>query len=1025
MSPTPPALNKQLVAIEQALYRKEDEAAKQIVEKWDTLSLDERAIARVAAKWIKTLRNTKKGGLSIETFFANYPLTSEEGLSLMSLAEAVLRIPDNGNLDQLINEKIGNRHWKAGAQSSWLTKTASLGLNLSQKVGNKPLGKPLLRQGIKQAMRFLGQHFIMGRTMAEAIKRRKKGMSHSFDMLGEAAKTMQDAERFFADYMHAIDALKKRDRHLPLLKRASVSVKLSALYPRYEWTQYNRCIPFLTKQLLSLAKAAKAAGIPLTVDAEETSRLILSLQIFQNVYTDSSLAGWPGLGLAVQAYHKATLPLIDWVVHLAKQEGKRIPVRLVKGAYWDSEIKEAQLGGLDAYPVWTRKAMTDVHYTVCAKKLLEHRPHVLPQFATHNAYTLATLLHLAPKDSDMELQCLHGMGKQLYQILKKDRPEDFYRTYAPVGNHATLLPYLVRRLLENGASASFVNQILQDNVPISTLIESPKAKLMRHATLTNEHIPLPKDLFAPKRANAKGLVLSCSEVTQSLYEALHQTEKTFPKSTPTLASAQKQQGDQLPSSNPANLDKPLGMQTLITKAATEHAMLDAHQAHNAWQHTPIEKRIAILQQAADRFEKDFHRLAALCVLEAGKTWQDAHDEVREAIDFLRYYADQAETTLKPQDLKGPTGEHNRWQAQGRGVFLCISPWNFPLAIFTGQVAAALVSGNCVLAKPATQTTSIAYAAINHLHQAGVPKAVLQGIPGSRTTIATLLTHEHLAGVMLTGSTKTAQSINQTLAARKGPIIPFIAETGGQNAMIVDSTAHLEQACDAIVQSAFQSAGQRCSALRVLFVQDSIKEELLSMIIGAMAMLSLGEPKDMGHDIGPVIDEHAHNKLLMHVETLKKAGKAPLYQCPLPNDLPKGFYFPPTVIELDHVSELTEEVFGPILHIIPFKKSALPLVIESINQTGYGLTLGVHSRLEATWHQVLKTAQVGNIYINRNMIGAVVGVQPFGGHNLSGTGPKAGGPWYLQRLCEEKTVSNNTAAIGGDTALMSLDEAKSR
>lgn len=949
---------------------------------------------------IGTRENLKKESM-LSSFLRQYDLSSQEGIALMCLAEALLRIPDSETIDRLISDKLSATEWISKNASSWSLSLAgkifapatstehSLGATF-KRIGSR-LGSSMLRPMVVQGMKMLGNHFVMGQTIEEALRLAKKnestGYSYSFDMLGEAARTQYDAEKYFQAYVYAIESIGKNATHLNPFTGPGISVKLSALHPRYEFNQSARVLKELTPHLLHLAKLAKQYNIGLTVDAEEADRLDLSLDIFERVFNDAELNGWEGLGLAVQAYQKRAPFVIDWLADLSKTKNRRILVRLVKGAYWDSEIKVSQVLGLEGYPVFTRKSSTDISFLTCSKKLISQPQCFYPQFGTHNAYTVAAILEMIGTRKDYEFQCLYGMGESLYdQLVPKNIP---CRIYAPVGTHRDLLGYLVRRLLENGANTSFINHLANDKISIEYLTENPLARIASLTNKANPNIPLPKDIFAT-RINSAGFDFSNRIQLNELKKAMELTDKEL---------------------NPI---KDATMEDL------SRAISLANDSKKIWEETSLDERAQCLERAADLFEKNKPQLMTLLTREGKKQIFDCHSEIRETVDFCRYYAEQARKNLQPQILPGPTGESNQLSLHPRGVIACISPWNFPLAIFTGQIVAALVCGNTVIAKPSEQTPSIAAYAVELLHQAGIPKTVLQLLTGQGETIgAGLVNDPRIAGVIFTGSTETAQLINQTLANRSGAIVPLIAETGGQNAMIVDSSALPEQVVVDVIQSAFNSAGQRCSALRVLFIQEEIAPRLLEMLIGAMKELTIGDPSLLSTDVGPVIDREALNNLQKHFEKMNSEAKL-LYQVPLQKEL-SGTYFAPCIFELKELNQLKREVFGPILHVIRYSSKELDNVLESIINTGYGLTLGIHSRINATIDYIIKRMPVGNTYVNRNMIGAVVGVQPFGGENLSGTGPKAGGPHYLMRLCVERSISVNTTAAGGNASLLTLEE----
>jgi len=1000
-------------------------------------------IAKTASKLVQGTRDHKQKQSGIDSFLHQYDLSSEEGIALMCLAEALLRIPDKETMDRLISDKISTAEWKKhlNIDNSLFVNAATWSLMLTGKVYEGTLekqknllatlkrliaktGGSFIRPIVMQGMKIIGKQFVMGRTIDEALERAKKseaiGYRYSYDMLGEAARTAHDAEVYYQSYENAIHAIGKVSKQ-GHINGPGISIKLSALHPRYELAKYDRVMQELTPRLLKLAQLAKSYNISLTVDAEEADRLELSLDIIEKVFSDNSLAGWEGFGLAVQSYQKRAPFVIDWLADLSKLNKRRLMVRLIKGAYWDAEIKLSQVLGLEGYPVFTRKNSTDVSFLACAKKILALPECFYPMFGTHNAYSIAAILEMAGDRKDFEFQCLHGMGQPIYdQIIGKNNLDIPCRIYAPVGSHKDLLGYLVRRLLENGANTSFINLIADTTTPIEKIIIDPVARIKHLTHKPHPYIPLPKDLYGRERKNSGGIDLSNIHQLEKLKVEMDEAAKNKWQSSPII------DGKEITSSTPTDVRSPINTDNIIGKAykATlddvEAALASASKASLTWGFTPVEQRAAILEKAADLLEKNKATFMALLNLEGGKHINDTLSEVREAIDYCYYYAMRARKDLKPQQLSGPTGEYNELSLHPRGVMLCISPWNFPLAIFMGQVIAALASGNAVIAKPAEQTTLIAAFTVKLLHEAGIPTNVLHLLPGRGSVIgAKCVADERISGVMLTGSTETAQTINQTLANRKGPIVPLIAETGGQNAMIVDSSALPEQVVADVISSSFNSAGQRCSALRVLFVQDDIAPRVIEMLKGAMAELKIGDPGVISNDIGPVIDQAAQQMLQEHAEKMKKEATF-IYEIPTDN-LPKGHYFAPCVFELKDLSILKREVFGPILHIIRFKSNELDKVMQQIIDTGYGLTLGVHSRIDDTVKYIQERMPVGNIYINRNMIGAVVGVQCFGGEKLSGTGPKAGGPYYLPRLCVERSVSINTTAAGGNATLVSLKE----
>jgi RHH-type proline utilization regulon transcriptional repressor/proline dehydrogenase/delta 1-pyrroline-5-carboxylate dehydrogenase len=952
----------------------------------------EARISREALGLASQVRASGSKRVGVETFLAEFELSSGEGVALMCLAEALLRIPDKSTINALIGDKLGAADWDKhlGRADSVLVNASAWGLALtgrflgwsgSTQGGASDLlrralgriGAPVLRRAIETAMRIMGQQFVMGETIEAALARAAAAPSHhrhSFDMLGEAARAQDDAERYFQSYAAAIAAIARNCNGKDPTRNPGISIKLSALHPRYEPAQRARITAELLPRLRNLVQTAAAAGMNLTVDAEEADRLVLSLEIFEALARDPALAGWDGLGLAVQAYQKRALGTVDWLVALARTSKRRLMVRLVKGAYWDSEIKWAQERGLADYPVFVRKAATDLSYRACAAKLLAAKDAIYGQFATHNPRTAAEILALADARSDFEFQKLHGMGDDLYDALG-ERAQ--VRVYAPVGAHRDLLPYLVRRLLENGANTSFIHQIKDASIPLADIVADPKT------TLANAAAPvgLPRALFVD-RENSTGIDLADDAVRADLAAAVaaHRFDGDMP--TPDVG---------------ADIAK-------------------AHTAFPAWSQRAVAERAAVLARCADLFEANGRNLIAGIVREGFRTIPDAVAELREAVDFLRYYAREALRVCTPTVLPGPTGERNVLSLGGRGVFACISPWNFPLAIFTGQVAAALAVGNTVVAKPAPQTPQIAAYAVRLLHEAGVPRDALRLAVGGPNIGAELVGDPRIAGVAFTGSTATAQAINRVLAAKAGPIVPLIAETGGVNAMVADSSALTEQVVGDAVISAFQSAGQRCSALRVLFVQDEAAENVRTMLTGAIAELRVGDPGDPVTDVGPVIDAAAKVALDAYI-----AGKQAQIVAQPRNAPMHGNYVPPTLLEVPLAEAPTREIFGPILHLVRWRTDELDAVLAAIAQTGYGLTLGIHSRLESFQTRVRRQIGAGNIYINRSTIGAVVGVQPFGGHGLSGTGPKAGGPNYLARFAQETTLSINTAAIGGNVALM--------
>ena len=1003
-------------------------------------------IRRRAHDLVNSVRQQQRRAGTLDAFLHEYDLSSQEGVVLMCLAEALLRIPDAETADRLIHDKLSKGVWDKhlGHSHSLLVNASTWGLMLTgrlvkwntdkrQDLGDflgrlvARLGEPVVRLALKQAMGILGEQFVMGRSIEEALDRSHKNSQrayrHSFDMLGEAALTHQDAERYTEAYLDAIAALAgdEATKNSDFFARPGLSVKLSALHPRYEFAQKEQVMAELLPRLSHIVSQARATNIGLTLDAEEADRLDLSLDLFAAVFTTPSRGAWEGFGLAVQAYQKRALPVLDWLIDLARGLGKRIPVRLVKGAYWDTEIKRAQSAGLPGYPVYTRKISTDVSYLACAKKLLNATDAVFPQFATHNAHTVAAVIELAGDKRDFEFQRLHGMGGALYhEVLQRDDLRLPCRVYAPVGSHEDLLPYLVRRLLENGANTSFVNRLEDELIPIDDVIADPVAQLQAITPKPHPRIPLPVDLY-PDRRNSAGINLADPLALQDIAAAMTKAAERDWHAAP-LIKGKISAGGPHPVTDPSDRRRRIGTVVHADAACVDRALAIATDAAPQWGATIAEQRAEILERAAGLFEKHVAELMMLCVREGGKTIPDALAEAREAADYCRYYAALARRDFAaPEVLLGPTGEHNELQYHGRGVFACISPWNFPLAIFTGQIAAALAAGNAVIAKPAGQTPLVAYRAVQLLHEAGVPYQVLHYLPGEgRVLGARLASDERINGIAFTGSTETARSLQRALAAREGPIVPLIAETGGLNAMIVDSSALPEQVVKDAIRSAFNSAGQRCSALRVLFLQEEIAAKVVDLLAGAMVELQIGDPALLATDVGPVIDDAARSKLHEHSERMHKEGRL-ICQTDLPAGTAHGCFFAPRAFQIDRLEQLRQEIFGPILHVIQYRAARLDEVIDAINRSRYGLTLGIHSRIDANIYYIQQRARVGNCYVNRDMIGAVVGVQPFGGEGLSGTGPKAGGPDYLSRFAVERTLTVNTAAVGGNTALLSLGE----
>jgi RHH-type transcriptional regulator, proline utilization regulon repressor / proline dehydrogenase / delta 1-pyrroline-5-carboxylate dehydrogenase len=996
----------------------------------------ETRIDRRATRLVEAIR-ARGGGLGgVEEMLREYALSTKEGLALMVLAEALLRVPDAATADRLIEDKLGQGNFAdhEAKSEAFLVSASAWALGITARIiqpGETPegilrqltkrLGLPAVRTATRQAMRVMGNHFVLGQTIDEALKRAgtAKGRiyRYSFDMLGEGARTAEDARRYYESYAASIDAIGRSAGNEPLPNRPGISVKLSALHPRYEAVSRERVMRELVPLVIALAQKAKAYDLNFTIDAEEADRLELSLQVIEAVLADPSLAGWSGFGLAVQGYQKRAGAVIDAVAAMAERYDRRMMVRLVKGAYWDTEVKRAQERGLDDYPVFTRKAMTDLNYMACAEKLLALRPRIYPQFATHNALTVASIIERAGGPDGYEFQRLHGMGEALYGRLLEDEPGLACRAYAPVGGHRDLLAYLVRRLLENGANSSFVSVAADPSVPVESLLKRPADIIVSPDRARHPKLPLPRDLYGTERSNSRGVEFGHQASLDALVAEIGQAAGRVFAAAP-LIDGKPASGQARTVVSPIDGTTAVGRVTEALPETADRAMAAARAGFPAWSRTEAEIRAAALMRAADLLEERRGALLHLLQVEAGKTLDDALSEVREAVDFCRYYAVQGKALFGPgEPMPGPTGESNVLRLRGRGVFVAISPWNFPLAIFLGQVTAALMAGNTVVAKPAEQTPLIADLAVRILHEAGIPKTALHLVPGDGRVGARLVEHRDVAGVVFTGSTEVARIINRTLAAKDAAIVPLIAETGGINAMVVDATALPEQVADDVVTSAFRSAGQRCSALRLLCVQEDVADRMIEMIAGSARELKLADPRDVSTHIGPVIDPEAKQKLQGHVDAMKRAakvhhaGEAPA----------TGTYLAPHIFELNRPHDLAEEVFGPVLHVVRYKADRLGDVLEAVEASGYGLTLGVHSRIDATVEQVIERLSVGNVYVNRNMIGAVVGVQPFGGHGLSGTGPKAGGPHYLLRFATEQTVTINTAAAGGNANLIAMGE----
>jgi RHH-type proline utilization regulon transcriptional repressor/proline dehydrogenase/delta 1-pyrroline-5-carboxylate dehydrogenase len=996
---------------------------------------DQSAEARIdarATRLVQAIRARAAGLGGVEEFLHAYSLSTKEGLALMVLAEALLRVPDTATADRLIEDKLAAGHWlESDVKSNAILVSASAWtLGVAARIihpGETPetildnivrrLGVPAIRAAIRQAMRLIGSHFVMGQTIDEALSRARghAELRYSFDMLGEGARSAAGAENYFEAYAGAIAAIGARAGNAAQPARPGISVKLSALHPRYEAISRERVLKELTPRVLELARMARDHDLQFTVDAEEADRLELSLDIIGGALADTSLRDWDGFGLAVQAYQKRALDLIGWIESAAVATRRRVTVRLVKGAYWDTEIKRAQERGLDNYPVFTRKAMTDLCYMASVKRLLAARDRIFPQFATHNALTVASVIEDAGGVEGFEFQRLYGMGDALYDALLAELPQAACRVYAPVGGHRDLLAYLVRRLLENGANSSFVSVAADPTMPIADILRRPQSFIVRPQAARSSKIPLPRDIYQPERRGAAGVEFGDRAALHALLDEVRAGARESSVAAPLI------DGVELPGVE-REVRSPIDGYTIgivreADAAIATAAMADAQAGFPAWSSTPVDDRAAALDSAADLLEVHRGELIALLQNEGGKTLDDALAELREAVDYCRYYAAQARSSLMPQRMPGPTGESNELRYRGRGVFVCISPWNFSLAIFLGQVSAALVAGNAVVAKPAEQTPLIAARAVKLLHQAGVPPGALNLVPGDGAVGALLVAHANVAGVAFTGSTEVGRSINRALAEKTGAIVPLIAETGGINAMIVDATALPEQVTDDIVASAFRSAGQRCSALRLLCLQDDVADRILDMLAGAADELEVGDPRLVSTHVGPIIDADARQKLDSWLDEQGRAGRV-RFRWDRNRALPSvGIFIGPAIIELDRARDLKQEVFGPVLHVVRWRADELDSLIDDIAANGTALTLGIHSRIDLTTERIAARLPNGNVYVNRNMIGAVVGTQPFGGTHLSGTGPKAGGPNYLRRFASEQVVAVNTAAAGGNASLL--------
>ena len=991
-------------AITDAYRRDEIEAVQDMLQRAQMSDEERRAASELARRLVTQVRASRTKASGVDALMHEFSLSSEEGIALMCLAEALLRIPDNATRDRLIADKISEGNWKSHLNNSpsLFVNAAAWGLLITGKLtapSDKQMGSalnclvskggaPLIRQGVNYAMRLLGKQFVTGQTIEEALQngkeREKMGYRFSFDMLGEAAFTQEDADRYFNDYVQAIHAIGKDAAGQGVYEGNGISVKLSAIHPRYSRAQHERVMSELLPRLKELFLLGKKYDIGINIDAEEANRLELSLDLMEALVSDPDLAGYKGIGFVVQAYQKRCPFVIDYLIDLARRNNQKLMIRLVKGAYWDSEIKWAQVDGLDGYPTYTRKVHTDISYLACARKLLDAQDAVFPQFATHNAYTLGAIYQMG-KGKDFEHQCLHGMGETLYdQVVGPQNLGRRVRVYAPVGTHETLLAYLVRRLLENGANSSFVNQIVDENISIDTLIRSPFDTIAEQGIHLHNALPLPRDLYGRGRLNSQGVDFSNETVLQQLQEKLNRSAAQDFHAASIINGKARDVGKAQPIKNPADHDDIVGTVSFADAALAQEAIGAAVAAFPEWSATPAAERAECLRRFADLLEQHTPALMMLAVREAGKTLNNAVAEVREAVDFCRYYAGEAENTL-PKDAKAV------------GAIVAISPWNFPLAIFTGEVVSALAAGNTVIAKPAEQTSLIAGYAVSLMHEAGIPTSALQLVLGAGDVGAALTGDPRIGGVIFTGSTEVAQLINKALAKRDdSPVL--IAETGGQNAMIVDSTALPEQVCLDVLNSAFDSAGQRCSALRILCVQEDVADKMLAIIKGAMDELVVGKPVQLTTDVGPVIDAEAQQNLQSHINKMKGVAKS-YHEVKAASDVDpaKSTFVLPILFELNNLNELTREVFGPVLHVVRYRAGELDSLLDQINGKGYALTHGIHSRIDETVNHICNRIEAGNVYVNRNIVGAVVGVQPFGGHGLSGTGPKAGGPFYLQKL----------------------------
>ncbi|MFV9875454.1 MAG: bifunctional proline dehydrogenase/L-glutamate gamma-semialdehyde dehydrogenase PutA [Rickettsiales endosymbiont of Dermacentor nuttalli] len=1022
----------QLIDISNIAFSDEPELLQKLQEYNEIFKQKYDIINAKAKQYINSINDSENTTI-IDQFINEYNLTNEEGIAIMCLAEALLRIPDKATMDELIADKCGNAEWlkHIGQDKSNIVNAVTIGLSMAGKLLSldktksllgsivRRVSDPVIRAALKKVITIMGQKFVIGENIEQALKNSNRHPNYmfSYDILGEGARSQEQAEFYFDHYLRAIDAIGDYNSAASLNKNTSISIKLSSLHPRYELLKKNRLVNELIPTLKCIITHAKNKGISVTIDAEEASRLDISLLLFEELFTDEEFVNYNGLGMAVQAYQKRAPFVIDYLADLAKKHNKIIPIRLVKGAYWDSEIKKSQMLGLEGFSVYTNKYHTDFSYLACANKMFGYSNYIYPQFATHNALTVASIISIAD-GRQFEFQCLYGMGKPLYDYIIEHEKVNC-RIYAPVGNYHDLLCYLIRRLIENGANNSFVH-MFASNATEEELLQDPIKFTIQNNFLQSQEIKSPKTIYQDNRENSSGFDLGNMSQLENIREQVTKFMQKTWEAYPIINGKPIKDGEVIRCMQPGDLEKEIGKMRKASEKDCDRALDVSVEAFAYWSSMAIKKRSAIIEKIADVFQENYLELATLLMGEGGKTIADAIAEIREAIDFCRYYACESRKLMQNgQKFVGYTGESNELSLHARGVFVCISPWNFPLAIFTGQVVAALVVGNTVIAKPALQTSLIACLAVKLMHEAGVPDGALQFLPAQGSLIGNyLLKDPRIAGVAFTGSTETARSINRTLAGRDADIVPFIAETGGQNCMIVDSSALIEQTVDDIIQSAFGSSGQRCSALRVLYVQEEIADKLINLLVGAMRELTIGDTHDLSIDIGPVIDRNSQDILYEHIKKMKESANF-LYATEIEDEFRKmGYFVPPHAFEIKSINELSQEVFGPVLHIIRYNSKNLDQVIDEINSTGYGLTFGIQSRIAKKIEYIRDKVKVGNIYVNRSTIGAVVGLQPFGGERASGTGPKAGGPHYLLRFMLERCCTINTAAIGGNLELFS-------